>query len=153
MTRERWNSEPDLKTRMDPVLQKEKGNWIQRHLSFKKKKRGGSGSEGGGEDSPKSPIPLEQEQRTSSSPQLSEEAMARADDSLSACQQAARRPSCLDGVVTTVPQLRRAPAGAGRSNHNKKRICALAEEPPDVEPPTILATDYDLEKENSRLSD
>ena len=159
MTRERWNSEPDLKTRMDPVLQKEKGNWIQRHLSFKKKKRGGSTSGGGtggeapegGEDSPKSPIPLEKDQRTSSSPLLSEEASAR-EDSLSACQQAMRRPSCIDGVVavTIVPQLKRAPMG--RNQLNKKNICTLSEEPPDLEPPTIMATDYDLEKEtDSRL--
>ena len=139
---------------MDQALLKEQGNRIQRHLSFKKKKRGGGGGRGEqGELASTLNSSLEKEARTFFSPLL---VCTSADegevDGQSALQQAAaRRPSCIDNVVSVsiVPRSVRAKKAsevenAAQNTHKK----TLTEESGDIEPPTILETDYDLEKDD-----
>ena len=143
-----------FKVRMDQALLKEQGNWIQRHLSFKKKKRGGGGGRGEqGELASTLDNSLEKEARTSSSPLL---VCTSADegevDGQSALQKAAaRRPSCIDNVVSVsiVPRSVRAKKASEVENAAQNtHIKTLTEEPGDIEPPTILETDYDLEKDD-----
>ena len=54
-----------------------------------------------------------------------------------------RRPSCIDGVVAVniLPRLR---FGGG----GKREFCAVSEEEPRLDPPTILKTDYDEHEDN-----
>ena len=141
----RWNSEPDLPSRKQKVEQqkdKHQGNWIQRHLSFKKKKRSRLESTDSS-DSPSPDSPLANDKRTSSSPILittgpeenHNEAAARA---------AHRRPSSIEGVVPlNIFQNRRRPA-AQAAGGEAPLMEALVED--EIEPPTIVETDYDAGK-------
>lgn len=146
----RWNSEPDLPSRKPKEKDKAQGNWIQRHLSFKKKKRNvlvSNESEDSETPSPESP--LRDDKRTSSSPIL----ITTCDDSPQEESNTPvyRRPSCIDNVVTVniIPaKLKNRMAGGGGANTagDKKNFQALQEEP--LEPPTILETDFDKENQS-----
>ena len=124
MTKEKWNSEPDL------TRHKTRGNWIQRHLSFKKKK---SKSE---TDSPSMTSPLKKETRCSSSPLLATSPPPTPEQSPAVM----RRPSCIDGVIPLNIPKRRV-AGEARN------WTPLVEECVPLQPPKILETDYDSERQ------
>ena len=146
----RWNSEPDLPSQKEK--DKVQGNWIQRHLSFKKKKRRNlSSNESEESESPSPESPLRDDKRTSSSPIL---ITTSCDDAPDDTQNAPvyRRPSCVDNVVAVniIPNRLKYRRGHGAGDGDggpKEKFDALVEEP--LAPPTILETDFDKEKEAS----
>ena len=143
----RWNSEPDLPSRKQKVdQQKEKntGNWIQRHLSFKKKKRNRLESTDS-TDTPSPDSPLASDKRTSSSPILITTCDDEVDRVESAQAAAYRRPSCIDGVVP-LSIFQPKPAGGGvRLRGDRRNVMgALVED--EKEPPRIVQTDFDQER-------
>ena len=72
MSRDKWSSEPNLHDKVEK--DKNVGNWIQRHLSFKKKgARGGASSSASAQQAdttPKMSEPLVEAARCASSPLL-----------------------------------------------------------------------------------
>ena len=142
----RWNSEPDLPSRKQKVEQqkdKNQGNWIQRHLSFKKKKRNRLESTDS-TDTPSPDSPLASDKRTSSSPIL---IMCDDDgDRVETAQAAAyRRPSCIDNVVP-LSIFKPKPPLRNRSAERQVMGALAEEEKDDKEPPKIVQTDFDEEK-------
>ena len=136
MSREKWNSEPDLMSRRSRSGDRGKGNWIQRHLSFKKKRNQESADSA--EGSPTTNSPLAQENRCASSPLL---VMPDDESPPQSPASAMRRPSCIDGVVAVNFMQK-------KGTHTQKfAMDVLCEENQPWETPVILQTDFDLEKE------
>lgn len=145
LTREKWSSEPDLqaaKKSRDRERNKS-GNWISRHLSFKRKgKRGGGGGLGEGlggdlgEKSGKNMNDIQEGARSLSSPIL---LTTESTPPTSPVPQ--RRPSCIDGVVpiSILPRLSK--------RFEQAKVDSLSEEdqetPQIMEPPQITQTDMD----------
>ena len=141
----RWNSEPDLPSRKQKVEQqkdKNQGNWIQRHLSFKKKKRDRLQS-ADSSASPSPDSPLANDKRTSSSPILITTAPDENPNDVARAA-AHRRPSSIEGVVPlNILHNRRRPAGQATGGESSL-MEALVED--EMEPPTIVETDFDAER-------
>ncbi|KAK2141281.1 hypothetical protein LSH36_1129g00056 [Paralvinella palmiformis] len=141
MSREKWKSEPDLiASTTRSTDSKDRGSWITRHLSMKRKKRGhGAGSDDKNSSSPS----IAETARGGSAPELnlpcSPEPERKGIGSM-------RRPSCFENVVPVniMPKLR-------MTNDVRRRgevgIAAISEEPPRMEPPKILETDFDNDME------
>ena len=156
----RWNSEPDLPSRKQKVEQqkdKNQGNWIQRHLSFKKKKRTRLESTDSS-DSPSPDSPLSDSKRTSSSPILITTCSDECEQKEQASIAAYRRPSCIDGVVPLNFHKPPGRQGAGGGGGVKKGFCvnkgtsdmgALQEEEMEP-PPKIVETDFDEERKKGK---
>ncbi len=132
MSREKWSSEPELlRRKRSDKGDRATGNWISRHLSFKKKR---PGQQEDASMSPKEPV------RTTSSPML-----LTNEKTPPGSPAPMRRPSCIDGVVPiNIPKLRFPAEKGGR----KTGMIPLSEEEshPQLEPPMILKTDFDEEK-------
>jgi len=137
LSKDKWSSEPDLAKTAAPVeTSRGGGSWIQRHLSFKKKKSTG------GTESPSSPGSLQKATRCVSSPELAGTDEAPSPNLRAAAPTATRRPSCIDGVV---------PLNIAKCRRGMRAMCGsvVVEEAPVIEPPKITETDYDLERQGN----
>ncbi|KAI0213431.1 Ankyrin repeat domain-containing protein 33B [Lamellibrachia satsuma] len=136
LSKDKWSSEPDLAKTVTPTeTSRGGGSWIQRHLSFKKKKSTGN-------ESPSSPGSLQKATRCVSSPELAG-TESPPSPNLRAAAVITRRPSCIDGVVPMSLAKCRRGGGVG-----VRTVCGsvVVEEAPVIEPPKITETDYDLER-------
>lgn len=132
MTREKWSSEPDLTSHFRSSRRnKEGGNWLTRHLSFKRKgqrnQRETSERTESGEISP-----LSADGRSNSSPLLT----CTTPSPPPSPKPNMRRPSCIDGVVNVNIKSLRSKGGAPFN-------IPIVEEAPRKKPPQILQTDFD----------
>ena len=137
LSREKWSSEPDLLSRKNKKeAEKPKGNWISRHLSFKRKKSGHR------TEAP-SINEMKESVRSSSTPLLYTTDCSSPPDSPAV----PRRPSCIDGVVATniFPKLKSDGSGLMATYEDE-----VAQQGP---PPQILETDFDDDRPSDDLED
>ena len=138
MTREKWSSEPDLTSESRKQKhQAPSGNWLTRHLSFKRKGHRGQG--GVGKSSELGEMqPLSSEGRSNSSPLLTSTPPSPPSSPVATF----RRPSCLEGVVQVNIKKLKSKGGAPFN-------IPIVEEAPRRKPPQILQTDFDEEDQHT----